>query len=193
MTVFLILAPYATFTLLMLVTSAALSVFASAAICVAVIVTDVVRGRAVKMLGAGSVVLFVALGCYLALVDSTLSSWAVKLTVDAGMFAIALTSLLIRRPFTLQYALEMVDAETAALPGFINASYIITGAWTAAFLMMMLSNVLMIYVPGLPLWSGLLILFAARNSALYFTRWYPRYLKTKFAAPAASAGALSGS
>jgi len=32
------------------------------------------------------------------------------------VLAISLGSLAIRRPFTLQYAREMVDAETAALP-----------------------------------------------------------------------------
>jgi len=33
------------------------------------------------------------------------------------MLAIALASLAIRLPFTLQYAREMVDAETERLPG----------------------------------------------------------------------------
>ncbi len=184
MTIFLILAPYGAFATLMLVTSAAMSLFASAAICLMVMAYDALRGRTIKMLGAGSVILFAALGAYITLVDSGLSSSAVKLTVDAGVFAISLTSLVIRQPFTLQYAREMVDAETAQLPGFMRASYIITWAWTGAFLLMMIANVLMIYVPGLPLWSGLLIAFAARNSAVYFTKWYPQHRRAKYAASA---------
>ena len=36
------------------------------------------------------------------------------------MLAISLVSLAIRQPFTLQYALEVVDAETARLPGFLQ-------------------------------------------------------------------------
>jgi hypothetical protein len=190
MTIFLILAPFGAFALLMLVTSATVSLFASAAICLAIIAFDIVRGRSIKMLGAGSAILFAALGVYLTLVDPGLSNSAVKLAVDAGVLAISLMSMAIRRPFTRQYALEAVDAETAKLPGFMKANYIITGAWTAAFLLMMISNVLMIYVPGLPLWSGLLIAFAARNSALYFTKWYPEYRRAKFGPPA---GALSSS
>ena len=165
MTIFLILAPYGAFSLLMLATSAAVSLFASAAVCLAVIGYDILRGRSIKMLGAGSVVLFLALGGYLTLVDHSLGNSAVRLTVDAGVLAISLTSMAIRFPFTLQYALEVVDAETAKLPGFMTANYIITGAWTAAFVLMMIGNILMIYVPGLPLWSGLAIVFAARNSA----------------------------
>jgi hypothetical protein len=190
MTIFLILAPYGAFATLMLVTSAAVSLFASAAICLMVMAYDIFRGRSIKMLGAGSVIVFAALGAYVTLADTNLSSSAVKLAVDAGVFAISLASLVIRQPFTLQYAREMVDAETAQLPGFMRANYIITWAWTGAFLLMMIANVLMIYVPGLPLWSGLLIAFAARNSAVYFTRWYPEHRKAKYAAPPANAGAL---
>jgi hypothetical protein len=193
MTIFLILAPYAAFATLMLVTSAAVSLFASAAICLMVIAYDILHGRSIKMLGAGSVILFLALGTYITLVDSGLSSSAVKLTVDAGVLAISLGSLAIRQPFTLQYAREMVDTETAKLPGFVKSNYTITWAWTLAFLLMAAANILMIYVPGLPLWSGLAIAFAARNTALYFTKWYPQYRRAKFGPPAVSVGALSGS
>jgi hypothetical protein len=193
MTIFLILAPYGAFAALMLVTSATASLFASTAICLMVIAYDILRGRSIKMLGAGSVILFAALGLYLILVDSNWSSSAVKLTVDAGVLAIALTSLAIRQPFTLQYAREMVDAGTAGLPGFLTANYVITWAWTGAFVLMAIANVLMIYVPGLPLWSGLAIAFAARNTAVYFTKWYPAYRRAKYGAlPAHARPTMTG-
>ena len=187
MTIFLILAPYGAFALLMLLTSATVSLFASAAICLAVVAYDIIRGRSIKMLGAGSAMLFATLGGYVALVDPGLSVAAVKLSVDVGVFAISLMSMAIGKPFTLQYALEMVDAETAKLPGFTKASYVITGAWSVAVLLMMIANILMIYVPDLPLWSGLAIAFAARNSAVYFTKWYPEYRKIKHGTPPANA------
>jgi hypothetical protein len=190
MTIFLILAPYAAFTLLMLVSSPLPSLLAAAAICGIVIGYDVLGGRSIKLLGASSAILFTSLGGYLILVDPGLSPSATKLAVDCGLFAIALLSLAIRFPFTLQYAREAVDAQTAGLPGFLTANYVITAVWTAAFLLMLMANVLMIYLPGLPLWSGLAIAFAARNTALYFTNWYPRYRRAKFAA---SGGVLSGS
>ena len=120
----------------MLVTSAEISLFASAAICLAVIAYDVYRGRSIKMLGAGSVVVFTALGAYIALIDPSLSFSAVKLTVDAGVLAISLASIVIRKPFTLQYAPRR-SMPRRELPGFMKANYIITWAWTAAFLLMM--------------------------------------------------------
>jgi len=187
MTIFLILAPYGAFALLMLVTSAAASLFAGAAICLAVIAFDHARGRSLKILGAGSVVVFSAVGGYVTLIDHELSISGVKFAVDTGIFLVTLTSIVIGKPFTLQYAREVVDAETTKYPGFMKANYIITGAWTASMLLMMAGNVALIYVPGLPLWSGLLIAFAARNSAVYFTRWYPEYRKAKYGKPPANA------
>ena len=193
MTIFLVLAPFGAFATLMLVTSAVASLFASAAICLMVIGYDVLRGRSIKMLGAGSVILFAALGFYLVAVDSSLSTSAVRLTIDAGVLAISLASLAIRQPFTLQYAREMVDPETAKLPGFRKANYVITWAWTAAFLLMLIANILMIYLPGLPLWSGLAIAFAARNTAVYFTKWYPKHRREKLAKQALPAAIVSAS
>jgi hypothetical protein len=183
MTIFLILAPYGAFAFLMLVTSSAVSLFAGAAICLAVIGLDAARKRSIKILGAGSAMLFIGVGCYLTLVDPSLSNSAVKFLIDAGMFLVALGSMLVRHPFTLQYALEEVPTEIAAMPGFLRANYIITGVWTVAMLAMMLGNVAMLYVPGLPIWLSLAVAFAARNSAVYFTKWYPAYRKAKHSAP----------
>lgn len=193
MMIFLVLLPFGVFSLLMLVTSAELALFAAAATGLAVIAYDRFRDRHLKMLGAGSVVLFLGLGFYLTLIDAGLSTSAIKLAVDAGVLAISLGSLAIRHPFTLQYAREVVDAKTAVLPGFIKANYIITWAWTACMVLMMIGNILMIYLPSLPLWAGLAIAIAARSTAVYFTKWYPDYHKAKFATPAGSASALSGS
>jgi hypothetical protein len=187
MTIFLILAPYGVFALMMLVTSATASLFAAAAACLAVIALDIARGRSIKILGAGSVVVFSAVGGYLTFVDPAFSNSAVKFAVDLGIFLVSLGSIVMRVPFTLQYAREVVDTETAKLPGFRRANYVITWAWTGAALLMMVGNIALIYVPGLPLWLSLLVAFAARNSAVYFTKWYPEYCKVKYGTPPANA------
>ncbi|MBB4258971.1 MULTISPECIES: hypothetical protein [unclassified Bradyrhizobium] len=184
MAIFLILAPYGAYSLLMLVTSAAMSVFVASAICLGTVAIDVARGRSVKTLAAGSAIVFAAIGLYLVLLDPQLGTLGVKLWVDIGIFVISLGSLLVRRPFTLQYALEAVPAETAAMPGFLYANYVITGAWTVAALLMAAGNLVLLYVPGLPLWSSLAVAFAARNSAIYFTKWYPEYRQIKYGTPA---------
>src|SRR5262245_47895847 len=125
MTIFLILAPYGAFTLLMVFASATVSLFAAAAICLGVIASDVMRGLSVKLLGVGSVVTFTAVGLYVAAVDPGLGSTPVRFAVDTGIFLVSLGSILARRPFTLQYAREIVDGVTARQPGFVHANYII--------------------------------------------------------------------
>jgi hypothetical protein len=95
MTIFLILAPYAAFSLLMLVTSADVSLFTGAAICLAVIAYDMVRGRSLKILGVGSVIVFTAVGGYITEIDPELSVSGVKFAVDTGIFLVTLGSMLI--------------------------------------------------------------------------------------------------
>src|SRR6185369_16868356 len=106
MMIFLILAPFATFTALMLVTSAAVSLFAGTAVAAATIACDVYRGRSIKMLGAGAAVMFGALGAWITLIGGNWSATEVRLAVDIGTLSIALFSIAIRQPFTLQYARE---------------------------------------------------------------------------------------
>lgn len=181
MMLFLIVAPFGTLALLMLVASAPVSLFGAAAVALAVIAFDLAHGRSIKVLPAGTAILFAALGCYVALVDGEFSRSAIRFTIDAGVLAIALISIALRAPFTLQYAREHVDAETAELPGFLHANYIITYVWTAAFVLMLITDMLMIYAPSLSLWIGLAIAFAARNAAAYFTKWYPDYRRAQAA------------
>lgn len=183
MTIFLILAPYGAFAALMLLVSTTVSLATAAGISLATIALDVVRGRSIKLLPAASAVVFAVTALYLNVFDPALSTSKAKLAVDAGIFSISLGSMLMRYPFTLQYALESVPAERAALPGFLRANYIITAAWTLAALLMMLSNVAVLYVPGLPIWLSLVVAFAARNSAVVFTKWYPQH-RMKYGAPA---------
>jgi hypothetical protein len=187
MTIFLIIAPFGAFGLLMLVTTAAVSLFATAALCLAIVAFDVIRGGSVKIFMAGAVIVFAAVGCYITLVDGNWSGVAVRVAVDGGILAIALLSIAIRVPFTLQYAREAVDHEITLLPGFMRANYIITWAWTGALVLMLMADILMIYLPSLPLWIGLGIAFAARNCAVYFTRWYPQYRRAKYGPPASAA------
>jgi hypothetical protein len=184
MMIFLILAPYGVFALLMLAGSATTSLFTAAAICLLVMAYDAYRGRSIKVLGAGSALVFAALGGYLAVTGEAWSVSAVKFTADAGILAIALISIAAGKPFTLQYARETEDAQTAQMPDFLFANYVITWAWVLAILLMMGANMLPVYVPGMPLWSGLAVAFAARNTAVYFSRWYPGYWKAKLAATA---------
>ncbi len=180
MTLFLILLPYGIFAALMLLTSTGSSLLGAAAVCLAIIAFDVARGRAVKMLGAGSAVIFAALACYQLLSATPLSGLAVRIGVDTGLLMIGIVSLALRRPFTLQYAREMASQEAMQRPDFLTVNYVISAVWTLAFLLMISANLLLISLPDLPLWSGLAMASLIRNPAVYFSKWYPDYQLRKY-------------
>lgn len=189
MTLFLILAPFATFATLMMLSTVTASLAAAAAVALGVVGWDQFKGRSAKMLSIGSLVLFAAIGACHALADGGMSPTAVRIAVDGGVLAIALTSLVIRLPFTLQYARETVEPEILAQPRFIRTNYILTSVWTAAFVLMLAADIVAVYRPDLPLWGCAVIAFAARNAAVCFTQWYPKRVRAQIAAGAGTVAA----
>lgn len=175
MTLFMIIAPFATFATLLMLVPAKLSLAAGAVVALGAMIWDLAHGRSVKLLSLGALVLFSLIGGYLTIVGADWSSTTIRLAVDGGVLAIALGSLAVRFPFTLQYAREMVAPETTKLPGFMRANYILTWVWTSAFVVMLAVDVIAIYLPSVPLWAYAGIAFAARNGAVYFTKWYPKH------------------
>ena len=172
MSFLVILSPFVTVACLLAFTSASISLFAGCAVALVLVGIDLWRGRQMKMLEAGSVIVFAALGGYLGLIEKEWNDFSVRLAIDVGMLAIALVSIAMKMPFTLQYACEQVDAETTREPAFLRVNYVLSWAWVGAMLLMLVADIFMIYFPALPLWTGLVAIYAARNAAIYFTKWY---------------------
>lgn len=172
MAFFVIMSPFIVMASLLAFASASISLFAGSAVALGLVGYDLWRGREIKMLAAGSAVLFAGLGGYLGLIENEWNDFSVRLAIDVGMLAIALVSIAIRFPFTLQYAREQVDAATMREPAFLRANYILTWVWVGAMVLMLIADIFMIYFPALPLWAGLAALYAARNAAVHFTKWY---------------------
>jgi len=145
-----------------------------AAVSLALLARDWVRpGRVVKILEVGTTVLFGALALYAVFAHPNWSVIAVRLAVDAGLLAIVLLSMAMGKPFTLQYAREQVASEHWDSAAFLRANYVITGAWALAFAVMVLAELALLYVPGLPPRIGMLAIVLALVAAVTFTGWYP--------------------
>jgi hypothetical protein len=184
MALFLILAPFATFATLMMLSTVTISLAAAALVSLTLVGRDLYLGRSLKMLAAGGAALFAALLGYHAVAAAELAPGTVRLVVDGGLLVIALASIALRKPFTLQYAREAVDAETSRKPVFLRTNYVLSGVWSIAFLLMLAADAVALVVPGLPLWTFAAITFAARNSATCFTQWYPKRVRAALAAAA---------
>jgi len=172
---FLILSPYMAFTATAYLASLTTSVATAALVSLALNVADHLRGRTPKAIGLVSTAMFAGLATYFMLAATEWSGLEIRLALDVGIFTVALASIALRRPFTLQYARERTDAATQAEPGFVPINYVLTAVWAVAMALMMAIDVLALYLPWLPLWAGLAMTFALRSSAVQFTKWYPQH------------------
>jgi hypothetical protein len=131
------------------------------------------RGQAMKVLEVGSLALFALLTAYTLAATPEWTVATVRLAVDLGLLAIALVSLAIRRPFTLQYARETVPEAFWQMPVFYTANRNISAVWAGAFAALVAADALAEWVPAVPLWVDVAGSVAAFAVAVWFSRWYP--------------------
>ncbi len=140
------------------------------------------RERTVKLLEIGTVILFGGLTAYALTMGAAWTIPAVRLRVDAGLLLVVLVSMAVHHPFTLQYAREHVSRELWNAPEFIRTNYIITAVWAAAFAVMVVADVAMLYVTSLPTSLAIIVTILAIWGAARFTAWYPKREQTSVAA-----------
>ena len=148
------------------------------------------RGESVKVLEVGSLALFGVLVLYTLIAAPNWTVATVRLAVDGGLFVIALVSLVIGQPFTLQYARESVPQEFWTAPVFITTNLRITAAWAAAFAVMTAADAAAQYVDAIPLWIDVAATIAAFAGAVWFTRWYPAVVRRRVGLASGAGSAL---
>jgi hypothetical protein len=127
-------APFIAFALVDRLVGGAAGLLAGAAVSAAMLVRGWVKpGRTLKLLEIGTALLFARLALYAVLSGPEWSIAGVRLRVDAGLLAIVLASVVVGRPFTLQYAREQVAPALWDSADFVRTNYVITGAWALAF------------------------------------------------------------
>lgn len=174
MQLLLAFAPFLAFALLSHNVPVTVALGTAALVAVAQMLNDVVRHhRSVKILELGTTLLFGGLAL---LAWSLGGSWEiaeVRFWVDGGLFLIVVFSMLIRRPFTLQYARERVSPAVAARPEFLRSNQVLSGVWALAFLVLTAADHVMARMPQVPLWAGVAASAGALLLAAWFTHWYP--------------------
>jgi hypothetical protein len=180
MAILLAFAPFIAFALAATFIGSAQGLVCGALVAAGLLLRDrLMKGKAVKVLEVGTFLLFGALALFVLLGDSRWSVIGVRLRVDAGLLVIALASIVIRQPFTLQYAREQTSQDVWENPLFVRANYIITLAWTFAFAVMVGADVLMLYRPDVPAYIGVVATIVAIIAAVRFTAWYPQRLRAR--------------
>lgn len=133
----------------------------------------------VKILSTGSIIFFIGIFIIASIKElMPLEVWT-SVMVTTMLFLIALISILIKKPFTIQYAKESVDEKYWETESFIKTNYIISIVWTTGFGLMAISALIGLYTPDLKetafKWAPLVITIIL----LTFTQWYPEYVKKK--------------
>jgi hypothetical protein len=131
------------------------------------------KGGGAKLLEVGTLLLFSALAIYSMFASPDWSILGVRLCVDAGLLLIVILSLAMGRPFTVQYAREQVPRELWSSPEFIRTNAVITSVWGLAFAIVVGADLVMLFVPELPMRHSIVVTVLALVGAFKFSAWYP--------------------
>ncbi len=160
-----------------------LELSAAIALGLAVIILSLnwIRGGTPKLLEYADVVYFAGLAVLVAFASPGTRSWLELWggeVANVAVFAIAFGSVLLRMPFTLQYAREDVAEELWHEPEFLRVNYLITWVWVVAFAIEALSGYIgdaVLHDPN-NIWTGWIIQTLPLIIAAQFTIWYPNRL-----------------
>ena len=176
-----ILLGFAPFIVFALLTSVSVSLGLWFAFAAAFVITirDFVESPTLRLLDAGSVLLFGVLALFTGFIEPSLTLSFVRLLVDAGFLGMALISLALRRPVTRDYSHEHLPAEIRDTPAFLRTNYILTGAWALAFAIMTAADTAGVFFARIPLSLDIAVGFAALGLVIAFTVRFPAALAVR--------------
>lgn len=136
------------------------------------LVRNVGKGRGLKILDVGSLVLFAALAAYEYLGGGDLSLFAVRFWTDIGLFIIVLLSVLVGSPFSEQYARDTVDPQYWSRPEFHRKNMVISSFWAGAFMVMAVIEYFVAYTTAVSATAGTVGVLATMLVSVGFTKWF---------------------
>jgi uncharacterized membrane protein len=174
MNLLLAFTPFIVFVIVERLVGIAVGLAAGAVAAAALLMRDLVTpGHSVKLLELGTLLLFGGLTLLQLAIGEQWSIGDVRLRVDAGLLLIVLLTMMLGRPFSLQYARERVAPAHWNDPDFMRVNYVISGAWALAFGVLVVADVVIDVLPGLPRLGSVVAIVAALWAAAWFTGWYP--------------------
>lgn len=93
----------------------------------------------------------------------------------AGVWA----GIIMKRPFTLEYAREHTDPSLWENPVFINTNYLLTTIWAVVFTINASLALQRTIRPALPGWAYETISYCLLVSAMFVSTYYPQYVKKR--------------
>lgn len=98
---------------------------------------------------------------------------------NGALALIAWISILVRQPFTIQYAKEQVSADKWQHPIFLKINYLLTMVWGVIFLIHIFLHIIKIYYPLFNGWLFECISYIPSIFGIWFTVWFPKWYKSR--------------
>ena len=173
-------APFILFTILSRL-SVDLGLWVAFAAAFVVTIRDFVESPSLRLLDAGSFLLFALLALGRGFLDPTLSLAAVRFIAALSLLLLLGLPLAFQRPFSVDYArLDPREADWAPAL-FMRVNYQVSGIWTAAFAIMALADGAVAFDAELPLYASIAASVVVLAGAVTFTLRYPAYAAKKAA------------
>jgi uncharacterized membrane protein len=100
--------------------------------------------------------------------------------IYAALASVTFGSILVGRPFTLQYAREMVDESLWDNPRFIRVNILMTSVWGVVFLVNLGLSAIVLLSIG-PIRGGIqVVTYFVLVAGIIFTIWYPVHIRKKY-------------
>lgn len=174
------LTPFGAFTLFGETISVELGLWAAAILALGLVLSDWLRPESpVKMIDGGSALLFGGLALYTLFVAAPESVAIVRAIANGGLMSIALLSMAVGKPFSLQYARETAPQEAMTAPVFLKHNYIITAVWSGVFAILFGVSVAVLFALP-PLWLARSIVYLVLIAGVGFTFWYLARLRREW-------------
>ena len=146
-----------------------------------VTIRDFVESPSLRLLDAGSFLLFALLALGRGFLDPTLSLVAVRFIAALSLLLLLGLPLALGRPFSVDYA--RLDPREADWPPslFLRVNYLVSGVWTGAFAIMAAADGAVAFDAELPLYASIAVSVVVLAGAVTFTLRYPAHAAKKSA------------
>ena len=137
------------------------------------------RQGKIKDLSLGALLFFLIMFLIISLTKPFWLWHEISLMGNLALALITLLTIIIKRPFTLQYAMESAPKERWASPNFIHGNYVITWGWFFVFVIMAFPSLGELRGISSPLWFHWGYSFICFIGGMIFTNWYTKISRAK--------------
>ena len=149
--------------------SVSLALWLAFAAAFAIGIRDFLHSKTLRLLDIVCLTLFALLAIYSGFIQPSLPVQAVRMIADVGLLLMAIISIVMRNPFTAQYARDDAPEELWNTTRFIRANYILALVWGLAFAVMGAADAYATFNKKFPLSLDVAVGLGALALAIVFT------------------------